>query len=172
MNGENCRYENVHRPFNRNYNPFDPLMDQNIVCYKCNNLGYKSRDCREMKEDNHMPNVCIPTTTWKRKAIPHNENCRKALVTKESKEEDEWFIDSGCSSHMTRDQRKFVNLKKKAGNVAFGDDSSTKILGKGTVNLGSENVKEGKVLLVEYLKHNFLSVSKICDQGYTLMFDS
>jgi hypothetical protein len=43
---------------------------------------------------------------------------------------------------------------------------------KGTVNLGSENVKAGKVLLVEYLKHNLLSVSKICDQGYTLTFES
>jgi hypothetical protein len=69
---------------------------------------------------------------------------------------------------MTGDQRKFVILKKKGGNVAFGDDSSTKILGKGTVKLGSENVKAGKVLLVEYLKHNLLSVRKICDQGYTL----
>jgi hypothetical protein len=67
MNGENSRYENVHRPFNRNYNPFDPLMDQNIVSYKCNNLGHKARDCREMKEDNHMPNVRIPTIAWKRK---------------------------------------------------------------------------------------------------------
>jgi hypothetical protein len=42
MNGENSRYENVCRPFNRYYNPFDPLIDQNIVCYKCNNLGYKA----------------------------------------------------------------------------------------------------------------------------------
>jgi hypothetical protein len=73
---------------------------------------------------------------------------------------------------MTGDQRKFLILKKKGGNVAFGDESSTKILGKGTVNLGSENVKAGKFLLVEYLKHNLLSVSKICDQGYTLTFDS
>jgi hypothetical protein len=73
---------------------------------------------------------------------------------------------------MTGDQRKFVSLNKKGGNIAFGDNSSTKILGKGTVKLVSENVKEGKVLLVEYLKHNILSVSKICDQGYTLRFDS
>jgi hypothetical protein len=74
MNGENSIYENIHRPFNKNYNPFDLLMDQNIVCYKCNNLGHKERDCIEMKEDNHMPNVCIPTTAWKRKEISHNEN--------------------------------------------------------------------------------------------------
>jgi hypothetical protein len=125
-----------------------------------------------MKEDNHMPNVCIPTTTWKRKEIPHNENFRIALVAKECKEEDEWLIESGCSSHMTGDQRKFVILKKKGGNVAFGDDSSTKILGKGIVKIESENVKVGKLLLVEDLKHNLLNVSKICDQGYTLTFDS
>jgi hypothetical protein len=40
------------------------------------------------------------------------------------------------------------------------------------VSLGSENVKETNVLLVEYLKHNILSVSKICDHRYKLKFDS
>jgi hypothetical protein len=94
------------------------------------------------------------------------------LVAKECKEEDEWFIDNGCTSHMTRDQSKLVSLKKNGGNVSFGDGSSTKILGKGIVKLGSEILKEVKVLLVEDLKHNLLSVNKICDQGYTLTFDS
>jgi hypothetical protein len=75
MNGANSRYGNVCRHVNRNYNPFDPLKDQNIVCYKCNNLGHKARDCREMKEYNPMPNVPIPTTTWKRKENTHNEKC-------------------------------------------------------------------------------------------------
>jgi hypothetical protein len=73
---------------------------------------------------------------------------------------------------MTRDQDKFISLKRKGGNVAFGDDSSTKILGEGVVELGRKNVKAKNVILVEDLKHNLLSVSKICDQGYTLMFDS
>jgi hypothetical protein len=94
------------------------------------------------------------------------------LVAKECKEEYEWFIDSGFSSHMIGDQSKFVILKKRGGNVTFGsDDSSTKILGKRTVKLGSENVKARKVLLVEDIKHNLLNVNKICDQGYTLTFD-
>jgi hypothetical protein len=83
-----------------------------------------------MEEDNPMPNVRIPTTVWKRKEIPHYKNYRIALVAKECKEEYEWFIDNGFSSHMTEDQSKFVSLKKNSGNVAFGDDSSTKILGK------------------------------------------
>jgi hypothetical protein len=32
-------------------------------------------------------------------------------------------------------------LKRKGGNVAFGDDSSAKILGEGVVELGRKNVK-------------------------------
>ena len=35
-----------------------------------------------------------------------------------------------------------------------------------------KHVKEKNVLLVEDLNHNLLSVSKMCDQGYTLAFDS
>ena len=45
-------------------------------------------------------------------------------------------IDSGCSSHMTKDQDKFISLKRKGGNVVFGDDSFAKILGEGVVELG------------------------------------
>ena len=130
-------------------------------------LHHKAGDCRYMNED-----VPMPTIVWRRKEIPNNEDCRIALTTEKCKEEDEWYIDSGCSSHMRGDQYKFIILKRKGGNVAFGDDSSAKILGKVVVELGSKNVKANNVLLVQDLKHNLLSVSKMCDQGYTLMFDS
>ena len=67
---------------------------------------------------------------------------------------------------MTREQNKFISLNKgKSGSVAFGNDSSVKILVKGVVNLGSEKVEATNFLLVEYLKHNILSVNKMCDQG-------
>jgi hypothetical protein len=167
MNGVNRRYGNNHGFVNISYNSFYPLMEKNIVCYKYNYLGHKARDCRYMNED-----IPMPTIVWRRKEIPNNEDCRIALTTEECKEEDEWYIDSGCSSHMTEDQDKFISLKRKGGNVAFGDDSSAKILGEGVVELGRKNVKETNVLLVEDLNHNLLNVSKMCDQGYTLTFDS
>jgi hypothetical protein len=77
--------------------------------------------------------VSMTTTVWRRKDIPNNEDYRIALTAEECKEEDEWYIDSGCSSHMTGDQYKFISLKRKGGNVAFRDDSSAKILGEGVV---------------------------------------
>jgi hypothetical protein len=142
----------------KSYHSFYPLLEKNIVCYKCNYLGHKGRDCRYMNDD-----VPMPTTIWRRKEIPNNEDCQITLITEECKEEDEWYIDSGFYSHMTGDQDKFISLKRKDGNVAFGDDSSAKILGEGVVELGRKNVKEKNVLLVEDLNHNLLSVSKMCD---------
>jgi hypothetical protein len=131
MNGVNRIYGNNHGFVNINYNSFSSLMDNNIACCKCNYLGHKARDYIYMNED-----VPMLTTVWRRKDISNNEDCRIALTAEECKEEDEWYIDSGCSSHMTGDQDKFISLKRKGGNVAFGDDSSAKILGKGVVELG------------------------------------
>jgi hypothetical protein len=54
----------------------------------------------------------------------------------------------------------------------FGNDNSTKIIGKGTVSLGNKDVVENNVLLVENMKHNLLSVSQMCEHGNTLIFNS
>jgi hypothetical protein len=49
-----------------------------------------------------------------------------------------WYIDSGCSRHMTGDKIQFLNLKReKGGSVSFQDNKSYKIIGKGKVSLGS-----------------------------------
>ena len=40
------------------------------------------------------------------------------------------------------------------------------------MNLGNEKIKSEGVLLIEDLKHNLLSVGKMCDQGYNIRFNS
>ena len=74
---------------------------------------------------------------------------------------------------MTGDQTKFLTLKEeKAGSVSFGDNVSTSIVGKGIVSLDNGKTKTQNVLYVKGLKHNILSVSQMCDQGYNLIFHS
>jgi hypothetical protein len=74
---------------------------------------------------------------------------------------------------MTGGKNRFMTLKKEQdGSVSFGNDNSSKIIGRGTINLGSKDAKEENVLLVEDMKHNLLSVSQMCDQGHKLVFDS
>ena len=45
-----------------------------------------------------------------------------------------WYLDSGCSRHMTGDLSKFISLSRKdEGMVTFGDNKKGKIIGKGDI---------------------------------------
>ena len=83
-----------------------------------------------------------------------------------------WYIDSGCSKHMTRDASKFTHISpKNSGHVTYGDNNKGRILGIIKIGTNSSTFIEN-VLLVDGLKHNLLSVSQLCDKGYLVSFDS
>ena len=47
-----------------------------------------------------------------------------------------WYLDSGCSRHMTGDCTLFKNFESKKGcNVTFGDGRKSQIKGKGIISL-------------------------------------
>jgi hypothetical protein len=55
--------------------------------------------------------------------------------------------------------------------VTFGNDELGKIKGKGMVSLSNGKGKSQDVML-DGLKHNFLSVSQMCDRGCEVVFTS
>ena len=72
---------------------------------------------------------------------------------------------------MTGDSTKFLSLKwQQRGKVTFGDNLSSKIIGKGTMAL-RDKLKAENVLLLKKLKLNILTVSEIYDQGNICIFD-
>ena len=71
------------------------------------------------------------------------------------------------------DRDRFLTLiKERDGLVSFRNDDSTKIIRKDTVRIGNKNTKVENLLLVEYMKHIFISVSQTCDQGHKVSFNS
>ena len=83
-----------------------------------------------------------------------------------------WYLDSGCSRHITGDKRKINNLKRKdQGFVTYEDNNKGKIIGIGDVG-GGDTLEIKDVLLVEGLKHNLLSISQLCDKGLKVIFES
>ena len=88
-----------------------------------------------------------------------------------TKKQDLWNIDNGCSKHMISDPTNFIKLKDNKSIVTFGDNKSSKIIGKGTTVINSK-IKAENVLLVENLKLNMISVSKTCDQRNIYIFYS
>ncbi|GAV92366.1 hypothetical protein CFOL_v3_35745, partial [Cephalotus follicularis] len=83
-----------------------------------------------------------------------------------------WYVDSGCSKHMTGDKSLFIDLKEvDGGKVTFGDNNKAKIVGIGSIGNKLSTLIEN-VSYVVGLKHNLLSVSQLCDKGYKINFES
>nr|GEU47168.1 integrase, catalytic region, zinc finger, CCHC-type, peptidase aspartic, catalytic [Tanacetum cinerariifolium] len=80
-----------------------------------------------------------------------------------------WFLDSGCSRHMTGDRARLINFVEKfIGTVRFGNDEYAAIVGYGDYKLGDTIIS--RVYYVEGLKHNLFSVGQFCDGGLEVAF--
>jgi hypothetical protein len=74
---------------------------------------------------------------------------------------------------MTGDEDRFLTLRNEIdGSISFRNDDSSRIIGNDIVRIGKTNTKAEHVLLVECIKHNLISVIKMCDQGHKLTFNS
>ena len=82
------------------------------------------------------------------------------------------MLDSGCTQHMTGDPMMFSSLDENVGgysDIIFGDSSRSKVKGVGTISISSDH-SLSKVLLVDSLKFNLLSVTQLYDFGYKCSF--
>nr|GFD07020.1 integrase, catalytic region, zinc finger, CCHC-type, peptidase aspartic, catalytic [Tanacetum cinerariifolium] len=80
-----------------------------------------------------------------------------------------WYLDSGCSKHMTGDRSQLVNFVQKfLGTVKFGNDHVAKIMGCGDYQI--RNVTIYRVYYVEGLGHNLFSVGQFCDSDLEVAF--
>ncbi|XP_070029674.1 uncharacterized protein [Nicotiana sylvestris] len=82
----------------------------------------------------------------------------------------QWFMDSGCSKHMTGNTTDFLSLKAlQGGSVSFGNGKKGYILGDGKVGKSLTHSIEN-VYYVNGLKYSLLSVSQICSKGNKVEF--
>ncbi|GJS63611.1 hypothetical protein Tco_0678175 [Tanacetum coccineum] len=80
-----------------------------------------------------------------------------------------WYLDSGCSKHMTENCSQLTNfINKFLGTVKFGNDQIAKIMGYGDYQIG--NVTISRVYYVEGLGHNLFFVGQFCDSDLKVDF--
>ncbi|GJU22072.1 hypothetical protein Tco_1155414 [Tanacetum coccineum] len=80
-----------------------------------------------------------------------------------------WYLDSGCSKHMTVDRSRLMNFVKKfIGTVRFGNDHFGAIKSYGDYVIGDSVIS--KVYYVEGLGHNLFSVGQFCDSDLEVAF--
>nr|GEY29759.1 retrovirus-related Pol polyprotein from transposon TNT 1-94 [Tanacetum cinerariifolium] len=80
-----------------------------------------------------------------------------------------WYLDSGCSKHMTRDRSQLTNFFNKfLGTVKFGNNHVEKIIGHGDYQI--RNVMIIRVYYIEGLGYNLFSVGQLCDSNLEVAF--
>ncbi|GKC55495.1 hypothetical protein Tco_1078240, partial [Tanacetum coccineum] len=80
-----------------------------------------------------------------------------------------WYLDSGCSKHMTGDRSWLRNFMKKfIGTIRFGNDHFGAIMGYGDYVISDSVIS--KVYYVEGLGHNLFSVRQFCDSDLEVAF--
>jgi hypothetical protein len=80
-------------------------------------------------------------------------------------------LDSGYTNHMTGEKEMFTSFEKNdcpSDIITFGDNSQGKILGYGKIVITTDH-SISKVLLIESLNYNLLSVSQLCEMGYNFL---
>ena len=80
-------------------------------------------------------------------------------------------MDSGCSRHMTGDDRWFSSLTPASSKeyITFGDNSKGKVMAHGCIKVTDKFMLKD-VAKVQNLHYNLLSVSQLLDDGFEVRF--
>ena len=89
--------------------------------------------------------------------------------------QDVWYMDSGCSNHMTGNKQCFVKLEEKVNSqVKLGDGKLHNVEGKGIIFVQTKGGTPKliyDVLYVPNLAQNLLSVGQLLQRGFLVKFE-
>nr|GEX76021.1 hypothetical protein [Tanacetum cinerariifolium] len=115
-----------------------------------------------------LTRIATPTIVPPREPIPIVNSIGKPVVTLVVQIV-LWYLNSGCSKHMTEDRSQLVNFVQKfLSTVKFGNDHVAKIMSYGDYQIG--NVTISRVYYMEGLGHNLFSVGQFCDSDMEVAF--
>src|SRR3954469_22553491 len=105
--------------------------------------------------------------------LDHNLLCEKLILLQgNSSGRTEWIMDSGCTNHMTGDRNLLMESSLSPSpkkTITFADKGKIKVLGLGRVAVSQDQYID-KVMLVESLGYNMMSVSMVCDLDLLVLF--
>ncbi|KAJ0599629.1 putative RNA-directed DNA polymerase [Helianthus annuus] len=154
----------------RNKNRGRNMNMNSIRCFNCHKLGHTAKFCQQKDERERSDNVLI----HKEEEMDEQDDTMFMIFNmEETVKSDCWYLDSGCSNHMTGNRECFTHLDESLKKeVRTGDDKRLEVLGSGDVSItirGRER-KIPDVFYVKGLKHNLLSVGQLIRKGYEVSF--
>lgn len=135
-------------------------------CYECGSTKHYIRDCPQSKSEKDK--------NAKKKQTPA---LFSSFLAQSTEKESDWFIDSGCTTHMTKHKTCLVNIshpEQKEVVVANSDKLDIDCVGdisQCVLNNGKrEEIEIKRVHYVPNICANLLSVSQIVKRNNTVLF--
>ncbi|WVZ06543.1 hypothetical protein V8G54_019889 [Vigna mungo] len=150
---------------------------RNVECFTCHKMGHFSYECwfnkgRSLKKD-HNKDAHLAKEESDTEPVILMVTTSPANYESTSHVKPSWYLDLGCSNHMTCNREWMVNIDEtRKSKVRAADNNILKVEGIGNVVVKRKNgacVIIKNVLLVPEIKCNLLSLGQLVGNGFTVI---
>ena len=134
-------------------------------CFVCKKFGHVAKDCRYNQSEQ---------ANYSEEKQEGNHSTLYSCQVASEQRNDLWFLDSGCSNHMTGDESIFMSLDTSTtSQVKMRNGAIVQSKGKGTIAIDTRKGRKfvNDVMLVPDLEHNLLSVGQLIEHGHVVHFE-
>ncbi|GJY55669.1 zinc finger, CCHC-type containing protein, partial [Tanacetum coccineum] len=161
-----------------------PLSE--VVCYQCGEKGHIKRYCKNPKKKNQNSNrkdesanivEQVDTTEITAMVSEMNIGMIQELHMASVTTTDDWWYDSGATTHVCNNRDLFKTYKETADGheVMMGDNHTSKVIGSGNVEIQFTSGKKltlMNVLHVPNIRKNLVSGFKLCKSRVKAVIES